>query len=220
MCQFFSAVIVDKGKKVLWLPDSDSHADILEHYKIKDTELKPNFVKIEFIPPEYTEKAFKDLSSWKLKIDQDCLPDWFTKIENHRHGVEQAASAFIKERVFFEGRRLVTNGRYFAFDSSTVWAYGSSTVRAFDSSAVWAYGSSAVWAYDSSTVRAYGSATVWAYDFSTVRAYGSSTIKASDSSTVWAYDSSTVRAYSSSTIIWPNKSLINIPKRYKVDYHE
>ncbi len=66
-----------------------------------------------------------------------------------------------------------------AYDSSTVRASGSSTVRAYDSSTVWASGSSTVWAYDSSTVWASGSSTVWAYDSSTVRAYGSSTVRAS-----------------------------------------
>jgi hypothetical protein len=54
-------------------------------------------------------------------------------------------------------------------------------VTACDSSTVTAYGSSTVTACDSSTVRAYDSSTVRACDSSTVRAYGSSTVRACDS---------------------------------------
>ena len=54
--------------------------------------------------------------------------------------------------------------------------------------------SSTVTAYGSSTVTACGSSIVTAYDSSTVTACGSSTVTACDSSTVTAYDSSTVTA--------------------------
>ena len=102
--------------------------------------------------------------------------------------------------ILVSGNHEVHNETFFACGSSTVKAYGSSTVKACGSSTVEAYDSSTVEACGSSTVEAYDSSTVEACDSSTVEAYDSSTVKAYGSSTVKAYGSSTVKAYGSSYV--------------------
>jgi hypothetical protein len=136
----------------------------------------------------------------KTQSELDALPDKFeeyTQIE-----IRSDASVEIVVRKSYDSSTV------YAYDSSTVTAYGSSTVYAYDSSTVTAYGSSRVYASDSSTVYAYGSSTVTAYGSSTVYASDSSRVYAYDSSTVTAYDSSTVTAYGSSTVYASDSSRV------------
>ena len=151
MCNFFSAVIANKGKNILWLKDSASHSDILEHYKIKDDDLTPDFVKVEFTPPAYTEKVFKDLSSWELRLDQDNWPEWFLGIDYYRAVIEAEVNKFIQERVFFDGHHEVEEGQVILFGSSSAELHGSSSAELSDSSSAKLYGSSSAELYDSSS---------------------------------------------------------------------
>ena len=111
--------------------------------------------------------------------------------------------------VWTTGKHTLRTGVGRASGSTTVGAYGSTTVYASDSATVDAYGSTTVDASGSAMVYAYGSATVYAsgsamvdaYDSATVHASDSATVHASGSATVDAYDSATVHAYGSATVI-------------------
>ena len=76
MCTFASFVLTDR--KVYWLPDSDSHEDIIEHYRLRETALDGQTVQIlrvESEPPT-DGRCPLDLSTWSFRIDQDRRPDW------------------------------------------------------------------------------------------------------------------------------------------------
>src|SRR3990167_3865790 len=78
MCKFFSAIVVDENKKLLWDYDIDSHAELLEKFHITDTTVFPNFVSVEFTPPN-GDVFGHDFTEWIFKVDQDLIPDWFEK---------------------------------------------------------------------------------------------------------------------------------------------
>ena len=48
MCKFKSGLIL---KDRVFIPDYDSHTDMLEELHIPDKLSTPNFVKVEFLPP-------------------------------------------------------------------------------------------------------------------------------------------------------------------------
>lgn len=73
MCTFRSYIVTKT--EVLGLDRSDSHTDILEHFNISDTDLLPNFVRVEINRPNEGADPL-DLSLWFFRVDQDYVPDW------------------------------------------------------------------------------------------------------------------------------------------------
>ena len=76
MCEFASFVL-DKTHEY-YLQTSNSHADIIEHYKLR--EMHPNgldaaILKVEITPPAENRKA--PIGEWNFHIDQDIMPTWF-----------------------------------------------------------------------------------------------------------------------------------------------
>ena len=74
MCKFKSAIIL---KDRVFIPDYDSHSDMLQELGIKDTEENACrlFVRAELIPKNDDCKS--DVSTWEYIVDQDILPDWY-----------------------------------------------------------------------------------------------------------------------------------------------
>lgn len=74
MCKFKSAIIL---KDSVFIPDYDSHSDMLQELGIKDTEENARrlFVRAELIPKNDDYKS--DVSTWEYIVDQDILPDWY-----------------------------------------------------------------------------------------------------------------------------------------------
>lgn len=77
MCKFASSVIT--RDKEFYLPNSDSHTRIINHFGLN--EYSPvtgaHIVKIE-ITPNPNVKVWPSLANWNYNIDQDVLPDWHT----------------------------------------------------------------------------------------------------------------------------------------------
>ena len=214
MCKLKSGIIL---KDSVFVPNYDSHTDMLEELKIKDTRKNAErlFVRAEFYPKE---NIFSDVNKWIYHVDQDILPEWYVE-EVDKDRFIKAVKEWHKKHVLVgvDGITLSGGDTYYIKDcknvvvknDSTVEAYGNSTVKAcnnstveaYDNSTVEAYDNSTVKAYDNSTVEAYGNSTVKAYGNSTVKAFNNSTVKACNNSTVKAYDNSTVEAYDNSTVV-------------------
>ena len=164
MCKFKSAICL---KDRVFVPDYDSHDRMLKELDIPDDYLHASktFVRVELSPADGNPAS--DPMGWRIKIDQDILPDWFDhKVDEPR--VKEAITEWCKVHVLREGMHEVRDGVWIACNSATVKAYYSATVKAYYSATVKAYGSATVKAYDSATVEAYESATVKAYDSATV----------------------------------------------------
>ena len=164
MCKFKSALVL---KDRVFVPDYDSHDRMLKELKIPDdfAHASKVFVRVELSPPD--GNVASDPMGWKIRIDQDILPDWFVhQVDEER--VKVAVTEWCKVHVLRDGQHEVHDGVWYAYDSATVTVYGSATVTAYDSATVRASGSATVTAYDSATVTAYDSATVTAYGSATV----------------------------------------------------
>ena len=212
MCKFKSMILL---KDRVFVPDYDSHQEMLEELKIEDNRKNAErlFVRVELSPED--GDVFSDISTWKYKADQDILPEWYVEDVDKKRAVE-AVTVWAKEHIFIgrDNLTLKEGGTYYikdcknvkAWGSATVEAWGSATVKAWDSATVKACDSATVKACDSATVKAWGSATVEAWGSAPVEAWGSATVKACDSATVKACDSATV--FNSLYIPWRNKDTI------------
>lgn len=116
MCQFFSAIIVDKNRKALWDFEIDSHTELLEKFKLRDDNISPNFVRVEFTPLD-NDVFNHDFSKWRFKTDQDYRPDWYDEGEAKKT-TELALKEPIGER-FIIGRTVdeIKSGRWWAKDA-------------------------------------------------------------------------------------------------------
>ena len=133
MCNFFSALIIDKNKKCLWDSCIDSHSELVAKFKLDDTTTSPKFVRVELTPPHYTVDAFKNPESWNFKTDQDLLPDWYDKNIAKNTTIE-AVKEFIKDHVFFDGSHEIKEGRAIFLGSSRAVLRGSSSAVLWESS--------------------------------------------------------------------------------------
>lgn len=110
MCRFKSGIIL---KDRVFIPDYDSHTEMLEELKIADTEdnAKRLFVRAELVPPN--DDVFTPLSSWKYRVDQDILPDWYVAEVDEKR-MRNAVTEWAKEHIHI-GAEIDT------IDSGTHW---------------------------------------------------------------------------------------------------
>lgn len=212
MCRFKSCIIL---KDRVYVPDHDSHEIMLEELNIKDTfeNGASIFVRAEIYPED--GDIFSDVTGWKMRVDQDILPEWYVpEIDESR--AKGAVAEWMKNHTISEGEQEVRDGVLIAYGSATVAACGRATVTACGSATVTACGSATVAAGDNATVTAcenatvtacenaeviaYERATVAAYDSAKVKAFGSVEVEARDSATVEAIDRVKVTAYGRATI--------------------
>ena len=75
MCKFASFVLTKD--KVLWVPDNDSHEEIISKHNLHaDGARGTNILRVEITPSD-TQTEFTDYASWVYRIDQDTRPSWF-----------------------------------------------------------------------------------------------------------------------------------------------
>ena len=156
MCQFKSALVL---KDKIFLPDYDSHDKMLQELEIEDnfTNASKVFVRVELSPTD--GNIFSDVDGWKLKVDQDILPEWWNEAERLPQ-LKELVETWMRKHTIYAGEHEVADGMWLATGSAAVTATGSATVTATGSAAVTATGSATVTATCSSTVTAFGSATV------------------------------------------------------------
>ena len=149
MCKFKSGIIL---KDRVFVPDYDSHTDILEELGIEDTQANAErlFVRAELYPRN--GDVFSNIDEWEFNVDQDILPDWFVA-EYEKERMIEAVKAWAKNRIFIGVDDLVLrDGNNFYVKNCENISCSNSTVTARGNSTVTACSNSTVTAWDNSTV--------------------------------------------------------------------
>ena len=125
MCRFKSGIIL---KDRVFIPDYDSHTEMLEELKIADTEDNAErlFVRAELVPPN--DDIFTPESSWKYYVDQDILPDWYVaEVDEMR--MREAVTAWAKEHIHVgEKIERIDSGTHWIKDCEVRYICGSAEV--------------------------------------------------------------------------------------------
>ena len=80
MCQFFSAIVTRQGK-LFYNKFTHSHENIIRLNNLIEGIQHDNFVRVEYIPQN---NEFWNLDNYKLKIDENIVPNWFNEtIQNN-----------------------------------------------------------------------------------------------------------------------------------------
>ena len=156
MCKFKSAIIL---KDRVFIPDYDSHSDMLDELGIEDTRANAErlFIRAELYPKD--DDVFSDIDTWVFNVDQDIRPDWFVK-EVDKARMITAVKEWAKNHIYIGVNNLeIESGKaYYIKDCKNVKIINS-TVEAWGNSTVKACGNSTVKAWDNSTVEACGNST-------------------------------------------------------------
>ena len=232
MCRLKSGIIL---KDQVFIPDYDSHTDMLKELGIEDNEInaKTLFVRAELFPVD--GNIFSNISTWQFNVDQDILPSWFIYKYDKQRMID-VVKEWKKDHVFENVNKLLElegNDTYYlkncknvkAYDSCKINAYGDCKVNAHDDCIVNAYGDCKVNAHDDCIVNAYDDCTVYAqntctvnahddckvyaYDYSTVKAFNNCTVNADGDCKVNAYDDCTVYAQNTCTVNAYDDSTVN-----------
>ena len=131
--------------------DYDDHSKMLETLGIKDNSKDPQFVRVEMNPID--GNIFNlDLSNWKLKVDQDFRPDWFSEKFTEAE-MKKELKKWWEERFIFNDKtgKNIKDGKFYLKNSSVV-ARGNRSVEAWENSSVVAWENSSVVARGNSQI--------------------------------------------------------------------
>ena len=127
MCRFKSAIIL---KDRVFVPDYDSHTDMLEELGIEDTKANAErlFIRAELYPANGDE--FSDIDTWKFNVDQDILPDWYVK-EYDKQRMIEAVKEWAKDRIHIgvDGLVISNGAGHRIKDCKNVFICGNATVE-------------------------------------------------------------------------------------------
>lgn len=126
MCRFKSGIIL---KDRVFIPDYDSHTEMLEELKIADTKDNAErlFVRAELVPPP-DDNVFAPLSEWEYHVDQDILPDWYVaEVDEQR--MREAVAEWAKEHIHIgEEIETINSGTHWIKDCKIGTIYGSAEI--------------------------------------------------------------------------------------------
>ena len=220
MCSFKSGIIL---KDRIFIPDYDSHIDMLKELNIEDNKNNINFVRAELLPKN--NNIFSDVSTWYLNVDQDILPEWFIYDYEEQRMIE-AVKEWTKTHVFENVNilELKGKGKYYlkncknvkTYDSCEVIAYSNCTIYAYENCIIYARDNCTVDAFNDCVVMARGNCKAYTYDDSTAYVYDSCTANAFNKSTVNAQDKSRVAAHGDCTVNAYDESMVTVYDNCKV----
>lgn len=100
MCRFKSAIIL---KDNIFVPDYDSHANMLKALKITEANAEKTIVRAELYPEDGDE--FSEINTWKFSVNQDILPDWYDE-EHDKQRMIEAVKEWARNRIHTGERHL------------------------------------------------------------------------------------------------------------------
>ena len=95
MCRLKSGIVL---KNRVFVPEYDSHTEMLEELGIKDDYLNASktFVRVELSSAD--GDVFSDIDTWKLSVDQDITPEWYDE-DTYKPQVVEAVKEWAKDHI-------------------------------------------------------------------------------------------------------------------------
>ena len=114
----------------MFVPEYDSHTEMLEELGIKDDYLNASktFVRVELSPAN--GDVFSDIDTWKLRVDQDVIPEWYDE-DTYKPQVIEAVKKWAKDYIHIgvDGLKIATGRNHYIKDCKDVIIRGNATVK-------------------------------------------------------------------------------------------
>jgi hypothetical protein len=105
MCDTFSALVMKNGDLVFYPEVTDSHEDLVEYMDLRDTQLNPPFLRVEYCP---NNDNWSNLDDYRLTYDELYDLDWWTEdLENRT--IERLRDR-ISRLIIREDQRVILGG--------------------------------------------------------------------------------------------------------------
>lgn len=202
MCKLKSCIVL---KDRIFCPDYDSHDGMLSELKIKDTRQNAErlFVRVELSPVD--GDIFSSVDTWKMKVDQDILPDWWVA-EAEEPRVRESVAKWAKDHIFCGAENLdLKNGAYY-LKNSRATLHGNSSATLYDNSRATLH--------DNSSAELWGNSRAELLDNSSAKLWTNSSAELYDKSSAKLYDKSSATLWGNSTAIIPNDYFAGKPENY------
>ena len=126
MCKLKSAIIL---KDRIFIPNYDSHTQMLEELGIKDTRANAEklFIRAELYPAN--GDVFSPVDTWTFKVDQDITPEWY--VENYdKERMYKAVKEWAKDRIHIgvDGLKINAGANHFIKDCKNVEVCDSASI--------------------------------------------------------------------------------------------
>ena len=126
MCKMKSAIIM---KDRIFIPDYDSHSDMLRELGIDDTRKNAEtlFVRAELSPKD--NDVFSPIDKWVFNVDQDIRPEWF--VENYeKERMVEAVKEWAKNRIHIgiDGLEIDSGSNHYIKDCKNVKVCDSASI--------------------------------------------------------------------------------------------
>ena len=194
MCKLKSCIVL---KDRIFCPDYDSHDRMLSELGVEDTRENAErlFVRVELSPMD--GDVFSPINTWRMKVDQDILPDWWVA-EAEEPRVREAVAEWAKDHIFCDAKNLdLKNGTYY-LNNSRAELYGNSRAELYNDSRAKLYDNSRAKLYGSSRAELYNDSRAELYNNSRAELYGNSRAELYNDSRAKLYDNSRAKLYGSS----------------------
>ena len=122
MCQLKSALVL---KDSVFMPDYDSHEQMIKELKLNYKTKNPDFVRVEITPPI---NIFDKPKDWIFKVDQDLLPEWWS--------AKFAEKMVREELVKWLDIHVIFDKKIDVLDEGLYWVGGKSVIKSVRGSAV------------------------------------------------------------------------------------
>ena len=127
MCRLKSGLIL---KNRVFVPEYDSHTEMLEELGIKDDYLNASktFVRVELSPAN--GDVFSDIDTWELNVDQDIMPEWYDE-DIYKPQVVEAVKTWANNHIHIgvDNLKISTGSNHYIKDCKDVDIYGNATVE-------------------------------------------------------------------------------------------
>ena len=198
MCKLKSCIVL---KDRIFCPDYNSHDKMLSDLKIKDTRENAEilFVRVELSPMD--GDVFSPVNTWRMKVDQDILPDWWVA-EAEEPRVREAVAEWAKDHIFCDAKNLVLkNGTYYLKNSSAELRENSSAELWGNSRAVlWENSRATLWGNSRAELRENSRAALWENSRVTLRENSRAELWGNSRAVLWENSRATLRENSRATL--------------------
>ena len=126
MCQMKSGIIL---KDRVFIPDYNSHTDMLAELGISDTRQNAErlFIRAELLPPD--GDVFAPVEEWRFHVDQDILPDWYVE-QVDKDRMISAVKEWAKDHIHVgvDGLRISQGSEHYIKDCKNVVVCGNASI--------------------------------------------------------------------------------------------
>ena len=169
MCSLKSGILL---RDRAYVPDHDSHDQMLKELGIQDDYLgaSEKFVRFELSPRD--DNLLTDVSTWTMKVDQDIIPAWFDADREKYDGIiVDAVRGWAEKHILREGKHEKKEGIYYLFNDAeitlmdnaqaTLRGNARATLLGNAQAELWDNAQAELWDNAQATLRGNARATLW-----------------------------------------------------------